>query len=169
MTKPRLISISGSIHSGKTTISRMLALDDTTALYLNGDLIAAWVGAKYPDSSSIEDILPEVHQTIIDIVKAALEDGNDIIVDYPLSDKTRRQIIDSLRSVEFEAKWFLLKPNIDKVLKGSDKRPDLRDWERERVKRHYAGPLMESDLAIVIDSTDQTPEQTFKEIKESIK
>ncbi|MBP6038466.1 MAG: AAA family ATPase [Candidatus Saccharimonas sp.] len=166
--KPKLISISGSVHAGKTTISRMLAAEMPNALYVDGDLISAWIGANYPKTATIDDMLPEIHKTIIEMVHPVLQSGLDVIIDYPFTDEVRREIIGALQDVEFEAKWFLLKPSMQKILKGSSSRPTLNDWEKERIVYHYAGPLVETTIAAVIDSTDLSPRETVLKVKENI-
>ncbi len=165
---PRLISISGSVHSGKTTVSRMIAAQMPNAFYIDGDLISSWVGKKHPEDLTIDDILPEVHELIIELIHLSLENGDDVIVDYPFNDRVRRQIIEDMNDVSFEAKWFLLKPDIEKVLRGSNHRSELNEWEVERIKYHYGSDLMKTNLAMIINSTDQTPELTVKEIMEAL-
>ena len=165
MAFPRLISISGSVHSGKTTISRMLAAKMPNAFYVDGDLISSWVGQAYSRDTTIDDMLPDIHSKIIEFIKPALRDGNDTIVDYPFSDKVRGQILEELRPIEFESKWFLLKPDIEKVLTGSGARPRLNDWEKARINYHYnESNLLDTSIAKVIDSTNQTPEETLNEV-----
>lgn len=168
MAIPKLISISGSVHSGKTTISRMIASQMPNAFYIDGDLISALIGEKYPKGSTIDDMLPEVHQFIIQLIVAGFKNGLDIIVDYPFSDKTRIQIVQGLEGIKFDPKWFLFKPDIHKVLKGSKHRPRLNHWEIERIKYHYAGDMMDTKLAEIIDSTDDTPEETVNKIMEGL-
>lgn len=165
---PRIISVSGSVHSGKTTITRMLACRLPNAFYLDGDLISAFVGQGFSEGSTIDDMLPEVHDLIIQLIRASLHSGLDIIVDYPFDDTLRKQITDALKDLSFQAKWFLLKPATEKVLSGSLSRPQLNDWEIERIKYHYNSPLMSTSLAIVIDSTNQTPEETLEKIMEAL-
>ncbi len=166
--KPRLISISGSVHSGKTTISRMLAAEMPNAMFVDGDLISSWVGTKYPKNATIDDILPEVHKTIIELIRPVLRSGLDVIVDYQFTDQVRKEIVVALEDVDFETKWFLLKPAMGKVLQGSATRPELNEWEIDRIKYHYASPLMETSMATVIDSTNLTASQTLEKIKEII-
>ncbi|MCL2869631.1 AAA family ATPase [Candidatus Saccharibacteria bacterium] len=168
MTKPKLISISGSVHSGKTTISRLLALELRNFIYLDGDGIAAVV-KRDKSWESLDKILPEIHAEILRFLKSNLENGNDVILDYPITDATRQYFINGLKSIKYNARWFLLKPDIKKVLAGSKTRPQLNDWEIERIKYHYKSPLMKTKLATIIDSTDQTPEETFKQILRYIK
>lgn len=166
---PRLISISGSVHSGKTTISRMLAVNMPNAFYIDGDLISAWVGQKFPKNTPINDLLPETHLHITKLIYAGLKDGLDVIVDYPFSDRIRNQIVQSLGDVEFEAKWFILRPDIKKVLSGSETRPELNEWEKERIDYHYnKSDLLKTSVAKVIDSTKQTSEETLSEIMEEL-
>ena len=172
MSTPQLISISGSVHSGKTTISRMLAAAMPNAFYVDGDLVATWVQDQTPSlaDATIDELLPEVHKKIIELIRAGLKEGLDVIVDYPFSDKTRTQIIDNLQDVMFEAKWFLLKPKIEKVLTGSASRPGLNQWEVDRINYHYnESNLLKTTMATVIDSTEQTPEETYQRIKGLIK
>lgn len=162
--KPRLISISGSVHSGKTTISRMVAAKMPNAFFIDGDMVSALVGESYSANATIDDMLPEIHEEIIKYVGSSLRGGIDIIVDYFFSDDTRLQIMDALKDVHYEAKWFLLKPDIEKVLQGSATRSELNEWEIERIKYHYGSELMVTELAKVIDSTNDTPEITANKI-----
>src|ERR1700756_202245 len=134
MKRPKIVSISGSVHSGKTTVSRMIAAKMPNAFYLDGDLLSTWVGRNYSKSSTIDDMLPEVHERIIDLIEVTLKNGLDIIVDYPFNDEAREQILNALSGLEYEAKWFLLKPDIKKVLSGSETRPALNEWEIERIE-----------------------------------
>lgn len=169
MMLPRLISISGSVHSGKTTISRMLAVKMPGAFYIDGDLISTWAGQIYSKDAIIGDMLPDIHNKIIEFIKPALRDGNDVVVDYPFNDEVRGQIIEELRCIDFEPKWFLLRPDIKKVLTGSGTRPQLNDWEKARINYHYnESNLLDTSIAKVIDSTDQTPEDTLSEVMEEL-
>jgi len=165
---PKLISISGSVHSGKTTVSRMIAAKMPNASYLDGDLLSSLIKCKYPKTAAIDDMLPEIHENIIQIIKASLQNGVDCIVDYVFSDDTRQQIIDSLAGVKFRQKWYLLKPDIAKVLQGSKTRPRLSDWEIDRIHYHYNGEVLNTKMAKMIDSTNQTPQQTVTEIMEDL-
>ncbi len=164
----RLISISGSVHSGKTTTSRMIAAEMPNAAYVDGDMISSWVGAGYPDTATIDDMLPEVHKKLIEIIQSWMRSGLDIIIDYPFDDKARQLIVDSLSDLNVTYKWYLLKPDIEKVLAGSGTRPKLNEWEIERIKYHYSGDLVKTSIATVIDSTHQLPEETAKEIMEEL-
>ena len=168
MSVPRLISISGSVHSGKTTVARMIAAKMPNAAYVDGDLISSWVGLNYPDAATIDDMLPEVHKRLIEMIRPWVCGGTDIMVDYPFDDKTRRLIVDSLSDLDVAYRWYLLKPDIEKVLVGSDTRPKLNEWEIERIKYHYSGDLVKTSIATVIDSTHQSPEETVKEIMEEL-
>ena len=160
MTKPKLISISGSIHAGKTTVSRILAKDLWDAAYLDGDMINSLVKLRNPELEILDKRLPKAHGMIAEIIKASLADGRDVIVDYPLSDKTRSEILNDLEGIDVDAYWFLLQPDINKVLAGSKTRPDLSEWELSRIKYHYDGDIGWTEMAVVIDSTNQTPEET---------
>lgn len=168
MSVPRLISISGSVHSGKTTVARMIAAKMPNAAYVDGDLISSWVGLNYPDAATIDDMLPEVHKKLIEIIRSWMRSELDIIIDYPFDDKTRQLIVDSLSDLSVIYKWYLLKPDIEKVLAGSETRPELSEWEIGRIKYHYSGDLVKTNMATVIDSTHQSPEETVKEIMEEL-
>lgn len=168
MKTPKLISISGSTHSGKTTVSRMIAMQMPNSAYLDGDLISSLIKSKYPKNATIDDMLPEIHENMIQIIKASLQNGVDCIVDYVFSDETRQQIIDRLKGVKFQQKWYLLKPDINKVLKGSNTRPKLNKWEIDRIHYHYDDLVLKTNIAKIIDSTNQKPMETVKEIMEDL-
>lgn len=166
---PRLISISGAVHSGKTTISRMIAAKMPNAFYVDGDLVSAWVGQEFPEYTPIDAMLPKIHLHIIDLIRAALKNELDVIVDYPFNDAARTQIIQALEGVRFETKWFVLRPGIEKVLTGSESRPELNEWEKERIDYHYnKSDLLKTTMATGIDSTNQTPEETLTTIMEEL-
>lgn len=163
----KLISISGSVHSGKTTVSRLLAEEYPDFYYLDGDLLSHYVGRNYPPDTPIDKKLPEIHSELVDICEAIFKDGEScgIIIDFPLTDEIRHKIIEAVGLNNFTPLWFLLKPDISKVLTGSTTRPELNEWEIERIKYHYGSDLMKTNLAIVIDSTKQTPVETVAAIR----
>jgi hypothetical protein len=168
MKKPKLISISGSVHAGKTTVSRLIAVNMPNAFYLDGDLLSAIIHENFPKNATIDDILPEVHKEIIKFIKVGLTLGVDCIVDYVFTDEVRQQIVDSLDGIKFQAKWYLLKPDIEKILIGSKNRPKLNKWEIDRIHYHYNGPVLKTKMAKIINSTNQPPEETIKEIMEDL-
>lgn len=166
--KPQIISISGAVHSGKTTISRMIAVQMPNAMYVDGDLLSSYVGQSYPKNTTIDEMLPAVHKLIGSLLRASLIDGLDVIVDYVLDDSGRREVLAELNDVEFTAKWFLLKPSKEKILKGSNTRPKLNEWEINRINYHYSSPLMTSYFDKTIDSTNLTTEETVRQIMEEL-
>jgi hypothetical protein len=136
-------------------------------MYLDGDAIAATI--PHDGGRDLDKRLPDIHAEILRFLRANLSDGNDVILDYPVSDATRTYFVNGLENVAFAAHWFLLKPDIQKVLSASKSRPKLNNWEIERIKYHYSSDLMKTALATAIDSTSQTPDETAEQIYETIR
>jgi hypothetical protein len=130
-------------------------------MYLDGDAISATID----DSRDLDDKLPDIHAEILRFLRANLTAGCSVILDFAVNDATRNYFLDNMRDIEFTPHWFLLKPDIKKVLSSSKSRPELNDWEIERIDYHYyRSDLMKTELVQVIDSTKQTADETAGEV-----
>ena len=59
--------------------------------------------------------------------------------------------------------FFTLAPKLETILTNRGSR-ELNDLERERIKHHYDIGIHNPSFGIIIDNTNQTPEETTKDI-----
>jgi len=155
-----LIFINGSINSGKTTISKLLAKELGNTAHIEVDALREFV-----------DFLPlDERLIVINLTNAALvartfiEEGLDVIISYPLSAENYALLLSKLGSIQVNILAFTLSPRLEVALRDRGGRK-LDDWERERIKHHYQIGINRPTFdTIVIDNSDQTPAETVAEI-----
>lgn len=158
-----LIFINGSINSGKTTVGKLLAshllktslveLDDIRNMF-------SWV--------PLEEAIPITIDLGINLIKNFVKKDMSVIVSYPLSQKNYDHIVNELKDVEVKKYFFTLAPKLEKVLTNRGKRK-LTKPEQERIKHHYDIGIHNPSFGIIIDNTNQKPEETVEKILENIK
>jgi broad-specificity NMP kinase len=148
------IWISGSINSGKTTVSKILGkelkmavieLDSFSEFVLNFMDFEEYVKLNY-------DIFPEV-------VEMYNKRGFGVIIVYPLGEEKYYGIKEKLTSFQI----FTIDPTLEVSLQDRGERK-LNDWERERIKYHYDKNIHNASFATRIDTKGKSPEETAKEI-----
>ncbi|MFA6076952.1 MAG: hypothetical protein WC735_02650 [Candidatus Paceibacterota bacterium] len=158
-----IIFINGSINSGKTTVSKLLVSHfPKTALIELDDIrdMFSWM--------PLEEAIPITINLGINLIKDFVKKNMSVIVSYPLSQKNYDYITNKLKDTEVKKYFFTLAPKLEKILTNRGTRK-LTKWEEERIKHHYDIGIHNPSFGIVIDNTDQTPEETTKEILGNIK
>lgn len=155
-----VIIINGSINSGKTTVSKLLAQKLTNTAHIEVDKLREFV-----------DFMPLTKELIkLNLENAALvartfvDYGLNVIITYPLSKENYDLLIEKLNLPINKIFTFTLSPKLESVLKNRGTR-ELDDWEVQRIKHHYSIGINSPKFdGIVIDNTNQTPEETTTEI-----
>ncbi len=62
---------------------------------------------------------------------------------------------------------FTLSPKLDTVLQDRGKRK-LNQWEKDRIKHHYSIGIASPTFGVIIDNSQQTPEETANQIFQMI-
>ena len=158
-----IIFINGSINSGKTTVSKLLASHlPKTALVELDDIrnMFNWM--------PLEQAMPIIIDLGINLIKDFVKKEMSVIVPYPLSQKNYDYITNKLKDVEVKKYFFTLAPKLEKVLKNRGKR-ELTKSEQKRIKYHYEIDIHNPSFGIIIDNTDQTSEETVEEMLKTIK
>lgn len=160
-----IILINGSINSGKSTVSKLLAKKLPNTAHIEVDKLREFVDFMPLSSELIKINL----QNAASVANNFLNRGLNVIISYPLSAENYKFLTNNLNLTEQKLFTFTLNPKLSIVTKDRGKRR-LKNWEIERIKHHYKIKINNPEFEnIVIDNTNQTPKETVAEIIECLK
>ena len=151
------IVISGSINSGKTTVSRLLASRLPRTAHIEVDALRAFVS-----SLPLEESTPLNLRNAASVARNLLQAGLNVVIDYPLGKSEYERLSKGLGSAP-ELHAFVLTPRLAVVLRDRGDRA-LDDRERYRIVEMYAAGVDEPGFGICIDNSNFTPDQTVDAI-----
>ena len=155
-----IIWINGTVNSGKTTISKLLAKKIENTAHIEVDKLREFI-----EFMSLSDEVIEISlNNAIAVAKNFLTEGFNVIISYPLSMKNYDKIAKEFANLPDKMVVITLSPRLESVLKNRGSR-ELNEWEIERIKHHYSiGLNIPKFPSLLIDNSDQTPEETVDEI-----
>ena len=115
----------------------------------------------------IDQAVPVNLENAVSVIKNFTKRGIDIIVPYPLSQKNYDYFMNELKELNSKILVFTLAPKLEKSLTNRGNR-ELNDWERERIKHHYNIGITNPTFGEIIDSSEQTPQETAEYILSKI-
>ncbi|MEI8249236.1 MAG: hypothetical protein WCG07_01945 [Candidatus Taylorbacteria bacterium] len=157
-----IIFLNGSINAGKSTIAKILAHKIPNTALLEIDVLHAMI-----EWMPIDQAVPINLENAISVIRNFYNNGFDVIVPYPLSQKNYEYVISKLKSIDTKLYFFTLAPKIEKALTNRGAR-ELNDWEKERISHHYASGITTPSFGIIIDNSELTPDETAKFILDNI-
>ncbi|KKQ18786.1 MAG: hypothetical protein US33_C0045G0005 [Parcubacteria group bacterium GW2011_GWC1_36_9] len=158
-----IIFINGSINSGKTTVSKLLTGHLPKTAFIELDDIRNMFNWM-----PLEEAIPITIDLGVNLIKDFVKKDMSVIVSYPLSQKNYNSITEKLSDINQRKYFFTLSPKLEKILENRGPRR-LTKWEKERIKHHYDIGIHNPLFGIIIDNTNQTPDETVKEILKNIK
>lgn len=153
-----IIFLNGSINSGKSTVAKLLAEKISNSAIVEIDALRAmipWMPIDQAIPINLENAAAVIHNLI--------KHGISCIVPYPLSEKNHAYMTEALADIGTPIYYFTLAPSIETALSDRGDRK-LDDMERERIKHHYSIGIHAPTFSTVIDNSQQTPEETAREI-----
>ena len=152
----KLILISGSINSGKSTTSERLVelLPDTA--HVHGDSLRHFVTWL-----SLEKATPVTLQNLISVSRNFLSASFNVVVDYPFSRADFERVCDELTEFADSVHPFVLSPRLEVAQRRRGERV-LSQWEVNRIAYHYSTNLHNPGFGTRIDNSDLTPEETAR-------
>ncbi len=158
----KLIVISGSINSGKSTTSRLLVERLPRAAHVQGDALRHFA-TRLP----LEEAVPVTLQNIVSVSGNFLSAGFDVVVDYPLYQPSYEKFCEVLSGTASAVHAFVLSPRLTVAQRQRGERV-LSPREVERIAFHYSTNLHDPGFGIRIDNSEQTPQETVKAMLESL-
>lgn len=153
-----IIFISGSINSGKSTVAAGLAARLEKSALVEIDRLREFVAWM-----KIEEAVPISLENAVSVIRNFSKKGLNVVVPYPLSERNYVYVMAGLRDLGENVLVFTLSPKIEKALSDTNERM-LDEWERERIRHHYDIGIPFPSFGVVVDNTNQTPEETVDEI-----
>lgn len=152
-----IVFINGSINSGKSTVAKLLANKIGNCAVLEIDNLREFI-----DWMPIEKAIPINLENAISLIENFDKNDLNVVIPYPLSEKNYEYIKNNLKT-KSKVYFFTLNLDLDEVLKDRGNRK-LDDWERKRIKHHYEVGINNPSFGKIIDTTNQTPEETLESI-----
>ena len=151
-----IIFINGSINAGKSTIAKILASKITNTANVEIDTLH-----EYINWLEIDKAVPINLENAVLVINNFAKHGYNVVVPYPLSQRNYEYLKKELRDNKLF--FFTLSPEIEKVQNDTNDRK-LTQWERDGIQHHYDIGISSPTFGKIIDNTNQTPEETAREI-----
>lgn len=149
-----IIFINGSINSGKTTVSKILADKLSNVALIEIDSLREMI-----DWMPLDKAIPINLENTISLIKNFSNKNLNTIIPYPLSQKNYDYILNELKDINTKIYTFTLAPKLETALINRGTR-ELDDSERKRIKYHYDIGIHNPSFGEIIDNSEQTPEET---------
>ena len=146
-----LVFISGSINSGKTTTSKVLA-EKIGATFVNVDDL----NDRIPNFNLATD-LDKSMDIAIETINSLAQQGKDIVANYVV----RQQDFDRFeKEIKTQPQVVItLAPRLEVVqMRRGDR--ELSEWEISRIKYHYDSGIASPKFGHSIDNSDLTVNET---------
>lgn len=150
-----IVFINGSINSGKSTLAKLLADKLGNCAVLEIDNLREFI-----EWMPIEKAVPINLENAISLIENFDKNNLNVVIPHPLSEKNYEYIKNSLK-IKSKIYFFTLNLDLAEVLKDRGDRK-LDDWEKERIKHHYKIGINKPSLGKIIDTTNQSPEETLE-------
>ncbi len=159
-----IIFINGSINSGKSTIAKILRKRIKQTVVVEADSFYYFIGDDDDiERIGIENIIPVILKNATSSIRVFAEEGYNVIVPYPISQKNHDFFVDKLNELKVPMVFFTLAPKLEIALQNRGGR-ELNDWERKRIIHHYDMGIHSPKFGTIIDNSKQTPDETAEEI-----
>lgn len=155
-----LIFISGSINSGKTTTSKLLA-ERLSWSYINvDDLTDKVVGF---DIYTHLDLAMDLG---IDAINAAADSGKDVVANFVIR---KEDFARFEHEIHTQPQIFItLSPSLE-IAQSQRGGRVLTEWEIKRIKAHYDDGIATPEYGYIVNNSSLTPEETVDKIIQIVK
>ncbi|MDB5186284.1 MAG: shikimate kinase [Candidatus Saccharibacteria bacterium] len=154
-----LIFISGSINSGKSTTSKLLA-ERIGAAYINVDDLNDAI-PNFNLATGLDKSMDSAIQKINDYARK----GKDVVANYVVREKDWKRFEHEIKTSPQIV--ITLAPRIEVAQSRRGER-ELTDWEISRIKYHYDSGIASPKFGHIIDNSDLTIEETVDHIMDIV-
>ena len=171
MKKTFICLITGPAGSGKSSTSKALAEKFERSAVIEVDKIREIIKSGYvkpfPYNDEVDLQLTLSAKNACDMANNLLEKGFNVFIDDVVGRKLLAQYSNSFKDKNFKA--FLLVPSLEALLRRFDERGNNEELRKRTIELH--GKFLEKKDELncqIINSSDQTLEETVDEIYKSI-
>ena len=171
MEKAFICLITGPAGSGKSSTSKALANKFERSAVIEVDNLRTMIkGGRvrpYPYNEEVELQASLIVKNACDMANNFIEKGFNVFIDGVLGRKMLEQYSNFFKDKNFKA--FLLMPSLEALLRRFDDRGDDKELRERTIELHKSFLEKQDKLNChVINSSDQTLEETVDEIYKSI-
>ncbi len=169
---PIICLITGPAGSGKSSVSKALASKFERSAVIEVDILRGMIKGGYvrpwPYTSEVDLQLSLSVKNACDMATNFLEKDFNVFIDDVVGRKLLEQYSSSFKNENFKA--FLLMPSLENLLRRFDDRGDNKELRERTVELHKRFSEKKDELNWqIIDSSNQTLEETAEQIYEEIK
>jgi hypothetical protein len=151
-----IILLSGSINSGKTTVSKQLIQLLPRTAHVEVDILHDFVPWM-----TLDEAIPLNLQNAVAVTRCFVQFGLNVVISYPLPDEDYDYLMGELQPLAVPIFTVTLSPALDVALTNRGAR-ELTRWEKQRIPYHYSTGINSPSFGRVIDNTHQMPEETAR-------
>jgi guanylate kinase len=171
MKKAFICLITGPAGSGKSSVSKSLASKFERSAVIEVDILRHMIKSgrvrPYPYNEEVELQLSLSTKNACDIANNLLEKGFSVFIDDVVGRKLLEQYSNFFKDKNFKA--FLLMPSLESLLRRFDDRGEDKELRDRTIELHKSFSEKQDKLNChIINSSDQTLEETVDEIYKSI-
>ncbi len=157
-----IIYINGSINAGKSTVASLLARTLPNTINIEVDSLR-----DFAHCLTLEEVIPFCVEDTATLTRSWVQRGFNVVIGWPISEEDYSHFIHLLGDCPTPVFALTLAPRLEVALtKRGDRK--LTDWEYSRIQFHYSKGTAAPSFGVIIDNSDQTPEQTVQETMNSI-
>jgi len=153
-----IILLNGSINAGKSTVSKRLCEMLPRTAHVEVDSLREFISWM-----PLEESIPINIEAAIAVTKVFVRRGLNVIFSYPLRPEDYDIILHEFAELDVRVHGVTLRPRLEVSLTNRGTRR-LTDWERSRIPYHYETNLNQPEFGIIIDNSEQTPDETARQI-----
>ena len=153
-----ILLLNGSINAGKSTVSKRLCELLPRTAHVEVDSLREFISWM-----PLEESIPINIEAAIAVTKVFVRQGLNVIFSYPLRPEDYEILLREFAELGVPVYGVTLRPRLEVSLTNRGTR-QLTDWERSRIPYHYETRLNEPTFGIVIDNSEQPPDETAREI-----
>lgn len=149
------------MNAGKTTVAKILVSKIPRCAHI--EKLRQFIEWMPIEESKAYNI-----QNIISLTRNFITIGNlNVVISYPMSSEKFAQFKEAVKDLNTEVFAFTLAPRLELVTTNRGTR-ELKEWEVEQIKKTYADNFHQPDYGVIIDNSEQTPEETAHSIASQI-
>jgi len=163
--------ITGPAGSGKSSVSKALASKFERSAVIEVDTLRGMIKSGYvrpwPHNEEVDLQLSLSAKNACDMANNLLEKGFSVFIDDVVGEKLLEQYSSFFKNKNFKA--FLLMPSLEALLRRFEDRGDNKQLRERTIELHKRFSEKQDKLNWhIINSSDQTLEETVNEIYKSI-
>ena len=153
-----IMLLSGSINSGKTTVSKLLVQLLPRTAHVEVDDLHDFI-----EWMPLLEAIPLCLQNAAAVTRNFVKFGLNAVISMPLRSEDYNFLVRELQPLGIPIYCITLSPSMAVALTNRGTR-ELTEWELQRIPQLYAEGISSPAFGIIIDNAHQTPEETARQI-----